>query len=143
MAAARGVPVRTYLGFDYGTRRIGVAVGQSVTRTASPLATIAVRHGRIDWDTLARLVAEWQPDGFVLGRPLTDDGRPPALAPAIERFARRLHGRFNRPVAFVDERLSSYAAGRDAPAHAAGLDAGAARLILESWLAAPENRDAS
>lgn len=139
--ATRGVTGRTYLAFDYGTRRIGVAVGQSVTRTANPLTTVHVRHGRIDWDALARLVAEWQPDGFVLGLPGTADGRPHALKPAIERFARRLHGRFQRPVAFVDERLSSYAAGREQSLHAAGLDAAAARLILESWLAAPENRD--
>ena len=125
---------RTYLGFDYGVRRIGVAVGQDLTRSANALATVAVRDGRPDWDALARLVAEWRPDGFVLGMPSTEDGQPHAMQPAIERFARRLTGRFGCTVAFVDERLSSYAAGADPQTRNHGIDAVAARYILESWL---------
>jgi putative holliday junction resolvase len=132
------MPARTYLGFDYGTRRIGVAVGQSVTRTATALCTLEVRDGRIDWPAIAGLVAEWRPDGLVVGRPDPAGERPHPLGPAIERFARRLAGRYRLPVAFVDERLSSYAAGRDGQPGAAGLDAAAARHILESWLALPE-----
>lgn len=132
------VATRTYLCFDYGAKRIGVAVGQDLTRTANALATVAVREGRPDWDTLAKLVAEWRPDGFVLGIPSTADGRPHAMQPAIERFARRLTGRFGRRVAFVDERLSSYAAGTDPQTRNRGIDAVAARYILESWLSADE-----
>jgi len=123
----------TVLGFDYGTRRIGVAVGQTVTRTAQPLTSIAVRQGRPDWTAIARLVEEWQPQRFVVGRPTHADGRAHALDAAVHRFARRLQGRFGRPCAFVDEHLSSYAAAADATA--SGIDAAAARLILESWLA--------
>jgi putative Holliday junction resolvase len=123
----------TVLGFDYGTRRIGVAVGQTVTRTAQPLASIAVRVGRPDWSAIARLIDEWQPQRFVIGRPTHADGRRHELDAAVARFARRLEGRFGRPCAFVDEHLSSYAAAADSPGN--DVDAAAARLILESWLA--------
>ena len=125
----------TALGFDYGERRIGVAVGQSLTRTAEALVTLPVRHGQVDWPAIARLIDTWRPQQLVVGLPGTDDGQPPANADAIARFARRLNGRFKLPVAFVDERLSSYAASEDPDTRRVGLDAVAARLILETWLA--------
>lgn len=126
---------RTVLAFDYGERRLGVAVGQEVTATASPLATLAVHNGAIDWAAIARLVETWQPDLFVVGHPLSAAGAPTRLAGAIARFARRLEGRYQRPVAFVDEHLSSYAASADPAGARHGLDAVAARLILETWFA--------
>lgn len=125
----------TVLGFDYGERRIGVAVGQTVSATASPLRVLAARHGQPDWEELARLVGEWRPDALVLGLPGTEDGAPHALAPAIRRFARRLRGRFGLPLAFADERLSSYEAASRAKGGA--LDAAAAAAVLETWLAEP------
>jgi putative Holliday junction resolvase len=125
----------TALGFDYGERRIGVAVGQSLTHTAQALVTLPVRNGQIDWPAISRLIAEWRPQQLVLGLPTRDDGQPHANTEAIARFARRLHGRFQLPVAFVDERLSSYAASEDPDTRRVGLDAVAARLILETWLA--------
>jgi putative Holliday junction resolvase len=124
----------TVLCFDYGARRIGVAVGQTVTRTAGPLATLSARQGQPDWAALARLVAEWRPERFVVGLPTTADGAPHPLRAAIERFARRLEGRFRRPVEFVDERLSSWAAAADAGDGRHGVDALAAARILETWL---------
>lgn len=120
------------LAFDFGLRRIGTAVGQDLTGTARALTTVAVRNGQVDWEAIARLVDTWQPDMFVLGRPETADGAPHPLHAAIDRFARRLHGRYGRTVSFIDERLSSHAAAAD-PASAAGVDAVAAQLILESW----------
>ncbi len=124
------------LAFDFGEKRIGVAVGQDLTRSARPLATVGVRGGRPDWEAIARLVETWQPDLLVLGRPLTADGAAHPLAAALERFARRLRGRFARPVAFVDERLSSWAAAEaGGSAGPGGLDAAAAGLILETWFA--------
>lgn len=137
IAASRAMPTAiTAFGFDYGARRIGVAVGQSVTRTAEPLATIEVRNGRPDWDAIARLIAAWRPQQLVLGLPSHADGKGVhSLKATIERFGRRLHGRFHLPVAFVDERLSSYAAEGCPAVPQAGLDAVAARLILETWLA--------
>jgi putative Holliday junction resolvase len=133
---------RTVLAFDYGERRIGVAVGQEVTATAEPLATVVVRNGQIDWDAIAALVETWQPALFVLGRPTTDDGAPHRLAAAIERFARRLEGRYRRPVSLIDERLSSYAAEHDPAVARHGIDAVAARVILETWFATPSARAA-
>ena len=123
------------LGFDYGERRLGVAVGQTVTRSAEALVTLPMRDGHPDWTRLAALIAEWRPTRLVLGMPGTDDGGPHAKAPAIERFARRLAGRYRLPVAFVDERLSSYAAAEDPQSRRLGVDAVAARFILETWLA--------
>ncbi len=122
------------LGFDYGERRLGVAVGQTVTRSAEALVTLPMRDGQPDWQALARLVAEWQPARLVLGRPTNEDGTPHVMTPAIERFARRLEGRYRLPVTFVDERLSSYAAAGDPAAKRVGLDAVAARNLLETWL---------
>ena len=127
--------VRTVLGFDFGLRRIGLAVGQDLTGTAEALRTLEVRNGRIDWDAIGELVEQWQPQLFVLGRPTSADGQAQALDAAIDRFARRLEGRYRRPVSFVDERLSSYAAAEEAETGRAGLDAVAARLILETWFA--------
>ena len=123
------------MGFDYGARRIGVAVGQTVTRTAQALVTLHVRNGRIDWPAIAHLIAEWQPSQLVVGLATCDDGQAHGNAAPIARFARRLNGRFQLPVTFVDERLSSYAAAEDPAARRIGLDAVAARLILETWLA--------
>ncbi len=137
---------RTALGFDYGERRIGVAVGQTVTHTASPLTTLAARDGQPDWAALKRLVDDWRPDVLVVGRPTTADGAPHALAEPIARFARRLEGRFGLEVEFVDERLSSHAAeefARDGRrgGDARGIDALAAALILETWLAPTPARE--
>ena len=126
---------QTVMGFDYGERRIGVAVGQTITRTAQALVTLNVRNGQIDWPAIAHLIAAWQPTQLVLGLPANDDGQAHRNAEPIARFARRLTGRFQLPVAFVDERLSSYAAAEDPAARRIGLDAAAARLILETWLA--------
>lgn len=125
---------RTALGFDFGEKRIGVAVGQTVTRTASPLTTLSARHGQPDWTVLGRLINEWQPDCLVLGMPSTADGNPHPMAEPIARFGRRLSGRFHKPVAFVDERLSSYAAEDLARRSGRGIDAHAAQQILETWL---------
>jgi putative Holliday junction resolvase len=124
----------TVLGFDYGERRIGVAVGQTVSRTAGPLTTLPAKQGQPDWAALARLVAEWRPERFVVGLPTTVDGAPHPLREAIERFARRLEGRFRRPVVFVDERLSSWAAASAIRGSRHGVDALAAARILETWL---------
>ena len=126
---------QTLLCLDFGEKRIGVAVGQALTRTATPLETIAVRHGRPDWDRLARLVESWQPGAIVVGNPVNMDGSRQKVTASADRFARRVAGRFNLPVYRADERLSTFEArlrnrrgGHD--------DAIAAQVILESWLEA-------
>lgn len=120
----------TALGFDFGERRIGVAVGQSVTATARALTTVAVRQHRPDWVAIEALLAEWRPERCVVGLPSHADGSEHALAPRILRFCRQIEGRYGVPVVTVDERLSSHEA---ALTGARDLDAEAARVILETW----------
>jgi len=101
----------TVLAFDFGSRYLGVAVGEDAMRVAHPLATIDARGAAARFAAIAKLVAEWRPVRFVVGLPLGPEGERHLLAPRVERFARQLEGRFGRPVTFVDERLSSAEAG--------------------------------
>jgi putative Holliday junction resolvase len=125
------------MAFDYGTKRIGIAVGQTVSRTATALTVVSANDGKPKWPEIAILVEEWAPDLFVVGMPVYADQLPNPLGVDIERFSRRLSGRYNRPVEFIDERLSSFAAGHDEEAGARGLDAAAAKSILLTWLEQP------
>jgi putative Holliday junction resolvase len=123
------------LGFDYGEKRIGIAVGQTLTQTASAIKTITTTNKQIDWSSITILVEEWDPEIFILGRPSLKSGREHHLTREIEKFSRRLIGRYQRPVEFIDERLSSRAAvNYEEEVDNAGLDAVAAKLILETWL---------
>lgn len=102
--------VLTALAFDYGVRKVGAAVGNSVSGTARPLATLNyVAHNTL-FAAIAQLVAQWEPDVLVVGRPLAQDGGPCEMTGAADRFARRLAGRLGLPVDRVDERFSSVAA---------------------------------
>lgn len=137
------------LGFDVGSKLIGVAVGNHVTASARGLAAVAMRNEVPDWETLDALHAQWQPATLVVGLPLTLDGGEQAASARARRFAAQIHTRYATPVALVDERHSSQeAARRFAGARAAGLkrrrdgatiDAEAAAVILERWLAAPDS----
>ncbi|MBK1700361.1 Holliday junction resolvase RuvX [Thiococcus pfennigii] len=127
----------TLLGFDYGPRKIGIAVGQTVTASASPLTTLRSRDRRPDWEGIAGLIREWQPNALVVGLPYNMDDTEAEWAEAAKRFARQLHGRFGLAVHLVDERLTSREARRQlgrAATSLAVVDAMAARLILETWL---------
>lgn len=133
----------TVLAFDFGTRRIGVAIGNTLTGTARPLAVLKADNGAPDWAEVAALVAEWRPAQLVVGLPLNMDGTESELSTRARRFANRLNGRLALPVATVDERLSSFEArgellrgersGGKAGARPA-VDALAAAIILETWL---------
>ena len=120
------------MGFDYGTPRIGVAIGQRVTQTASPLAILKARQGQPNWSEIEALIKEWQPEAFVVGLPLHMDDEPSDLSVQAEKFARRLTGRFNLPHTMVDERLSSVEAKNLSAGDA--IDDVAAVLILETYL---------
>lgn len=120
------------MGFDFGTTRIGVAVGQRVTGTATALATLAARDGVPDWEAISKLVTEWQPARFVVGLPLNMDGTESEMSARARRFSRKLQGRFHIPTETMDERLSSREA-RELAERNESIDAVAARLILESW----------
>jgi len=131
------------LGFDFGLRRIGVAVGQRTTCTASSLETVA-NGSDPDWAALDRLVRDWRPGHLLVGLPLNAEGEETDMSRAARRFGESLRERYGLDVSYADERLSSRAAeGRFADLRASGtlrrkharrLDAMAAQIILESWL---------
>jgi putative holliday junction resolvase len=100
----------TLLAFDFGTRRIGIAKGNSLIGTAQPLATIDAEKTDLRFARIAELIAEWQPSGLIVGLPCNDDGSPHELTALCRRFANRLKGRFNLPTILVDERYTSAAA---------------------------------
>jgi putative holliday junction resolvase len=132
------------LGFDYGTRRIGVACGNTLTHSARPLKTLS-RGNSPPWGEIATLVNEFSPSQFVVGLPYNMDGTETALTPEVRLFADELTARFKLPVALVDERLSSRAAEselRDARAQGhmrkrvthGDVDMTAAKVLVEQWL---------
>jgi putative Holliday junction resolvase len=121
---------RSFLSFDFGTRRIGVASGNSLLGHASPLATVSVQ-GEPRWQAIGKLIDEWQPDALVVGVPFHPDGAPHENTRAAQRFARQLQGRFRRPVHEVDERYTTTEALADG---ARDVDAAAAAIILEQFL---------
>jgi putative Holliday junction resolvase len=129
------------MGFDYGLRQIGVAVGNALLGTTRSLPVLRARDGIPDWDAVETLLHEWQPDLLVVGNPLNMDGSASELSLRAEKFARRLHGRFALPVELVDERLSSFEAkqisrdrGHRGDYLREPVDSLAAELILRTWL---------
>lgn len=145
MAGEPAAPPQLILAFDFGTRRIGLASGDTLTRTARGLSTLGCARG-MPWAAIDKVCADLQPSQLVVGLPHNMDGTPTTLTPAARNFAAELAARYRKPVALVDERLSSREAEaqlRDA--RAAGLKRGrtthadvdmiAARILLERWFA--------
>jgi len=140
-------PDSTVLGFDVGSRRIGVAIGSAFSVGARALAVVEVRGDGPDWAALDRLQREWRPHGLIVGDPLTLDGDDQPNRKRAQAFARQLRQRYQVPVLLVDERSSSMEAarrfavdraeGRKRRRDAANLDAVAAAVIIERWLSAP------
>ncbi|RJG40016.1 Holliday junction resolvase RuvX [Motilimonas pumila] len=131
---------QTVLGFDFGSKSIGVAVGQAVTGQANPLPALKARNGIPNWDEIAELVKEWQPDAFVVGLPLNMDGTNQHVTFAAKKFANRLFSRYGKPSHMQDERLTT----ADAKAEIFSrhgykglnkdkVDGISACLIVESW----------
>lgn len=131
---------RTLLGFDYGTKRIGVAVGQEVTRTARPLTTLIYSANNPVWPRLSQLLKEWQPDALIVGWPAYLDGTPHAMTAKTQDFIQKLRHLSGLPIYPVDERLTSFAAEMEvgtARANKAQVDQVAAQIILQAWLNQP------
>jgi putative Holliday junction resolvase len=127
----------TVLGFDFGPRKIGIAVGQTVTASATPLTTLRGRNEQPDWAGITRLLADWNPAALVVGIPYNMDDSEVDWAPRVHRFVRQLQGRYRLPVHTVDERLTSREARHLLGPRATSpevVDAMAAKLILETWL---------
>ena len=123
----------TLLGFDFGTARIGAAVGNTLTASARPLVQIDNRVSARGFEAIARLLNEWEPQRLVVGRPVHPDGTAHDMTVRCERFARQLHGRFGLPVELVDERFSTTEAHADGYG-AGNADAQAAAIILRQYL---------
>ncbi len=123
------------LGFDFGLRRIGVAVGQTITRTASPEAIVQSRDGQPDWEHITRLFNAWQPQAIVVGLPMRLNGEEQALTQPARKFGQRLSGRYQTPVFYIEEQLSSIEAEqRRSKTTSQPIDDHAAQIILENWL---------
>lgn len=139
----------TLLGFDVGARRIGVAVSSGFGLGARALAVVDVHDDQIDWKAVEKLHREWRPAGFIVGDPMTLDGGDQPIRQRARAFARELRTRFALPVAMMDERNSSQEAARRFAAERADgrrkrrdadlLDAVAAAVIVERWLASPQD----
>lgn len=136
---------RCLLAFDFGTGQIGVAVGQTLTNSANPLAVLKARDGIPNWKHIEQLLSEWRPDQILVGLPLNMDGTESDFCQRARKFARRLHGRFGLPVSMVDERLSTFAAKgqlqsqgkRSSNYKQNPVDDLAAVIILQDWLSDP------
>lgn len=133
--------IKTLLAFDYGTKNIGVASGQTITRSASSLASLKAKDGVPDWTQIEKILAEWKPDLVLIGLPLNMDDTESELSARARKFANRLHGRFGVKIELVDERLTSFEAKGEVMGRGGSrdyknnpVDSIAARLILESWL---------
>ncbi|MBS0367506.1 MAG: Holliday junction resolvase RuvX [Proteobacteria bacterium] len=149
--AEHRVPVQTVLAFDFGLRRIGVAAGDTLTRTAAPRAAIVADAGVPDWNAVARTVGDLAPAVLVVGAPYNADGGEGAMSAAARRFAAELERRFALPVHLVDERFSSLEAAEQLRERRASgrqrrrvrredIDSTAAAIILQRWLAGERER---
>ncbi|MBI4998854.1 MAG: Holliday junction resolvase RuvX [Rhodocyclales bacterium] len=129
----------TVMAFDFGTRRIGVAVGEMMLGIARPLTTISAEANEARFTAIGKLIAEWQPGTLLVGLPLSLDGEATEMTERCRRFARQLEGRYRLPVVLADERLTSTSAderlrerGRDWRERKAAVDAEAAAILLQS-----------
>lgn len=130
-----------YLGFDFGYKRIGVAIGQKLTGSASPLATLEAKQGIPNWDTVQKLLVEWEPSALIVGLPTCIDDSELYTTKAARKFSNQLALKFSLPVYLVDERLSTvearshlFAKGGYRKIKASEVDSIAACIILEQWL---------
>jgi len=125
--------INTVMGFDFGMRKIGIAVGQTCSNTAQPLTIIFCKDGIPNWEEIANLIEEWQPDALIVGLPLNRDNSEQPITFAAKKFARRLQARYHLPLFYADERYTSQAANsiRKKPV---AVDDIAAAIITETWL---------
>ena len=121
------------MGFDFGTQKIGIAVGQLITATATPVSIIKAKNGIPDWEEIRKLIDEWLPTLLVIGLPLNMDGTTSEMSRLSEKFGRKLNGRFNLPFEMVDERLTSFEARQIENERGKPIDDVAAKIILESF----------
>jgi putative holliday junction resolvase len=129
------------LGFDFGTKSIGVAIGQMITATAQPLTAIKANDGIPNWNIVEKVIQDWMPDLVIVGLPLNMDGSEQPITQRAKKFANRLNGRFGVKVILQDERLTTASAKEFIFTHGGykalekgKIDSVSAALILESWM---------
>ena len=125
------------LAFDFGTQHIGVAVGQTVTKTSSPLIILNVaREGKEIWNTISNLIDEWKPDQLLVGKPLNMDGTPSEMMKKVDPFFNKLQKTSNIPCELVDERLTSFEAKQliETQSKDDRVDDLAAKIFLDNWI---------
>lgn len=129
-----------FLGFDFGTKYIGIAVGQVITQTASPLTTLAARNGVPNWEKLNQIIEEWQPQGLIVGLALQLDGSHSPTSLLAKKFGQRLQKRYAIEIYYIEERLTTVAARERLKEtypdtfYQEDVDSMSAVIILESWL---------
>lgn len=138
-----------YLAFDYGSKKIGIAVGQALTKTASPLVKVQVKNKQPDWEKIKKLIQEWRPAGLIVGLPTNMDGTEQPITRLAREFSQQLAEKFSLPVFNIDERLTTksvktdvFAAGGYKALMNEDIDSLAAQIILESWLRQEFKEDA-
>lgn len=138
--SSKKIGERTLLGFDFGTKYIGVAIGQEITSTATPLGSIKAKNGIPNQEQLAKFINDWQPDAIVVGLPLNMDGTPQEVTFAAKKFGNRTATTYKLPVIFQDERLTTadakeqlFSQGGYRNLKKDNIDAESARLIIESY----------
>ena len=125
------------LAFDFGTKHIGVAVGQTITRTSSPLIVLNVaREGKEIWNTISKLIDEWKPDQLLVGKPLNMDGTPSEMMKKVDPFFKKLQKISSIPCELVDERLTSFEAKHlmQVDSKDDRIDDLAAKIFLDNWI---------
>jgi len=129
------------LGFDYGAKRIGVASGQTISRTAAPVATLVASQGSPDWSGIQSLIEQWKPDALIVGIPYHLDGKKSAMTKIVNEFCAALENRFSQPVIKINETLSSQQAEETLKKNTKigkhnkqEIDKIAAAIIVQSWL---------
>ena len=125
------------LAFDFGTKHIGVAVGQTITRTSSPLIVLNVaREGKEIWNTISSLIDEWRPDQLLIGKPLNMDGTPSEMMKKVDPFFKKLQKISSIPCELVDERLTSFEAKHlmQVDSKDDRIDDLAAKIFLDNWI---------
>ena len=139
--------VRSVIGFDFGLKRIGLATGQTITRTASPLATLQAVNNAPDWNSIAAHIRQWQPDALIVGVPYLLDGGETDITRAARNFSKELEKRFRLPVYTIDESLTSFEAEQRlrqetkiAKHNKHEIDKMAAAIIVQNWLDSQPDR---
>ncbi len=125
------------IGFDFGLKRIGVAIGQTITQTATPESIVKSKDGKPDWEHISKLFSEWRPSAILVGLPMRLNGEEQALTQPARKFGQRLSGRYNRPIFYIEEQLSSVEAEDRAMKNnikSKHIDDHAAQIILQNWL---------